>query len=121
MERTSACHLLDPAFLERSEFRRSGLHVELSSTPVLFTHFTDARVERGDLPPFDVLEDFGSARIASVRVDLEEGFDFGDSGDDTSDCDEFSEVSSSYLSHGESRFGTEGTEVEVAEEERSNE
>jgi hypothetical protein len=60
------------------------------------------------------LEDLSTARVAGVGVDLEEGLDFGDAGDDSSDGDELAEVRSANLTDGEDGVVGEGAEVEVA-------
>lgn len=107
-------HLLYPAFLERRELGSPGLHVQLTLTLVLLAHLADAGVEGRDLATLDVLEDFGAARVACVRVHLQERLDLGDASDDAADGDELSEVGAANLADGEDGLFRERAEVEVA-------
>lgn len=107
-------HLLDLGLLERRELAGARLHVELSSALVLNADVADALGEGRDLARVDVLEDLGSARIARVGVDLEEGLDFRDARDDSSDGDELAEVGAANLAHGQRDVRGEGAEVEIA-------
>lgn len=74
--------------------------MELSSALVLHADIADALGKGCDLARVDVLEDLGSARIARVGVDLEEGLDFRDARDDSSNGDELSEVGTANLAYG---------------------
>lgn len=107
-------HFLNLALLERREFTSSSLHVKLTRASILQTRDTRTRSQGRKFPRVDLLEDFGSARIASVGVDLEEGLHFRNSSHDSSYGDEFTEVGSPNFSDGEDGIGGKRSKVEVA-------
>lgn len=95
----SAYHLLDFYFLERREFACSRLHVQLSAGIVRLAVDRDALGERSDGLLVDFLEDFASARVAREGRDEQEGLDFRDTRDNTSDGDELAKVLAFYVSN----------------------
>lgn len=109
-----AHHFLYATLLEGRELGRPSLHVQLTLALILLASFADAAVEGRDFATLHILEDFGPARVASVGVDLQERLDFGDTRDYAANGDEFAEVRTANLAHGEDRLVGEWPEVEVA-------
>lgn len=107
-------HFLDLDFLEGSEPRRTGLHVQSASDVVGLALLRRACRERREGLLGNLLEDFVSARITRVRIDEEEGFDFGDARDDSPDSDEFTEVRTPHGADSEDVVSARRLEVDVA-------
>lgn len=72
-----AYHFLNFDLLEWAEPTRSRLHVQRAGDPVLLAlHFVLAVYDWRELLIRNVLEGFGAADIACVRVDEQKRFDF---------------------------------------------
>lgn len=88
--------------------------MQLSPSPILRTPLTRTLCQRGKALRGDFLEDFVTACVTCVGIDEQEGFDFGDSGDDAADSNEFTEVVAADGSNGEGCLVSGRSEVEVA-------
>ena len=88
--------------------------MQLSPSPILRTPLTRTLCQRGKALRGDFLEDFVTACVACVGVDEQKRLDFGDSGDDAADGDEFTEMVATDGSDREGCLVSGRSEVKVA-------
>lgn len=107
-------HFLDFDFLERPESTGSSLHMQLALGLVPDTDVGGTNSERGEMFLGNLLEDFVTTRVTGIGVDDEEGFNFRNTGDDTSHGDELAEMGTSNSSNSKDVIRSKRPEVYIA-------
>jgi hypothetical protein len=113
-------HLLDLDFLERNELGSTSRQEQLTLGVILLAVLRQTLGQRHELLRSNGLENFTTADVAGVSIDLDGGLDVRDASGDTADGNQAAEMLSAHVSDSKRLAGTvaagtrrcEGLEVE---------